>query len=53
MLFWKVDIPSKSQVVIHRNCDLLLRTKISFRRLDRGVAKKKFDLLQVASILAA
>jgi hypothetical protein len=49
----QISIPSKSQVVVHRNRDLLLRTKISFRRLDRGVAEEKFDLLQVAAILAA
>jgi hypothetical protein len=53
MLFGNVSNPSKSEVVIDRNCDVLLRTKISFRRLDRGVTKEKFDLLQVATVLAA
>jgi hypothetical protein len=52
-LVCQIGIPSKSPVVVHRNCDLPMRTKISFRRLDRGVAEEKFDLLQVAAILAA
>jgi hypothetical protein len=41
------------QIVVHCDDNFLLRTQITFRRLDRGVAEEKFDWLQVAAILSA
>jgi len=44
---------SKSQIVVHSDDNLLLRAQVTLRRLNRGVAEEKFDLLQVVAILSA
>jgi hypothetical protein len=41
---------SQSQIVVHSNRDLLLRTEIAFGRLYRGVAEHEFDLLQICGL---
>ena len=43
----------QSQVIVHRDRNVLLRPEIAFSRLDRGVSEKEFDLLQIAAILPA
>ena len=45
--------PSEPQVVVHRDLDILSRTQIALRRLDRGVPQQEFDLLQIAAVLPA
>ena len=44
---------SKSEIVVHRDCDFLLRSQIPLRGLDRRVPEQEFDLLQIATILPA
>jgi hypothetical protein len=43
----------KSQVIVHRDLDILLGAEIALRGLDRGVAEQEFDLLQIPAVLAA
>lgn len=44
---------SQSQIVIHGDDDLLLRSKVALRGLDRRMAQQKLDLLQIAAVLSA
>lgn len=44
---------SKSQIIIHRNSDLLVGAQIFLRSLDRGMPQQELDLLQIAAVLAA
>ena len=43
----------ETQVVVYSDSDLLLRPKIPFRGLDRGVPKQKLDLFEIAASLPA
>jgi hypothetical protein len=43
----------QSKVIVHRDLNIRLRTKIAFRGLDGGVPEQKLDLLQIPAILAA
>src|SRR4051794_23516752 len=43
----------EAQVVIHRHRGLLLRPKVAFSGLDRGVTEQELDLFQIAAVLAA
>ena len=45
--------PSQPKKIVHGDCNLLLRPKISLRGLNRGVAEQELDLLQVPAVLAA
>ncbi len=45
--------PSQSEVVVHCNLNLLLRSQITFGGLDRGLAEQEFDLLQISAVLSA
>ena len=40
------SLNSQAKVVIHRDCDLLLRAEVAFCRLDRRMAKQKLKLLR-------
>ena len=50
---YRVRTTSEPQGVVHCDGDLLLRTQITLRRLDRAVPKQELDLLQVAARLSA
>jgi hypothetical protein len=43
----------ESQVIVHRDLDILFRAQIAFRGLDGGVPQQEFDLLQITAVLAA
>ena len=43
----------QSQVVVHRDLDILLRPEIAFGRLDRGMAEEEFDLLEIPAAFPA
>jgi hypothetical protein len=43
----------QTQVIVHRDLDILFRSQIAFRGLDRGVAEQEFDLLQIPAVLPA
>ncbi len=43
----------QSQVVVHRDLDILLGAQIAFGGLDRGVPEQEFDLLQIPAVLPA
>jgi len=43
----------QSQVIVHRDLDILLGAQIPLGRLDRRVPEQEFDLLQIAATLAA
>jgi hypothetical protein len=43
----------QSQVIVHRDLDILLRPEIAFGGLDRRVAEQEFDLLQIPAVLPA
>ena len=43
----------QSQVVVHRDGDLLLGAEIALGGLDRGMSEQELDLFEVASGLAA
>ncbi len=44
---------SQSQIVIYGNGDLLLRSQVPLRRLNRRMPQQKLDLFQIAAVLAA
>ena len=44
--------PSQPKKIVHGDCNLLLRPKISLRGLNRGVAEQELDLLEVPAVLA-
>jgi hypothetical protein len=44
---------SQSQIVVYGYGNILLRSKIAFRGLDRKMTEQEFDLLQIAAILPA
>jgi hypothetical protein len=48
----RLSCTSQPQIIVDRNCQVLLRTKISFRRLNGAMPKQKLDLFQVAAVLA-
>jgi len=41
----------ESQVIVHRDLDILFRAQIAFRGLDGGVPQQELYLLQVAAVL--
>jgi hypothetical protein len=43
----------ESQVIVHRDLDILFRAKIAFGGLDGGVPEQELDLLEIAAALAA
>jgi hypothetical protein len=43
---------SQPQVVVNGDGNLLLRAKLAFGSLDRGVAEQEFDLFEVSAVLA-
>ncbi len=43
----------QSQIIIHRDLDVLLGAEIALGGLDRGVAEQELDLLQVPAVLPA
>src|SRR6266851_1895953 len=45
--------PLQSQVIVHRDLNVLLRTQIALRGLDRAVSQEELDLLQIPAVLAA
>ena len=42
-----------SQVIVHRDLNVLLRTQIALSGLDRRVPEEELDLLEVTAILPA
>ena len=44
---------SQSQIVIHRDLNILFRAQIALRSLDRAVPQQELDLFEVAAVLAA
>jgi hypothetical protein len=54
MIFHGADrTASESQIVIHRDCDLLLRFQVPLRGLYRRVPEQQFNLLKVGTVLTA
>ena len=45
--------PLQSQVVVHRDLDILLGAQIALRGLDRRMPQQKLDLLEVSALFAA
>jgi hypothetical protein len=45
--------PLQSQVIVHRDLNVLLGAQITLGSLDRGMAEEEFDLLQITTALAA
>jgi hypothetical protein len=43
--------PSQPKKIVHGDCNLLLRPKISLRGLNRGVPEQKLDLLEIPAVL--
>ena len=43
----------QSQVVVHRDLNILLRPQIAFGRLDGGVPQQELDLLEIPAVLPA
>lgn len=43
---------SQPRVVVNGDGNLLLRAKLAFGSLDRGVAEQEFDLFEVSAVLA-
>lgn len=43
----------KSQPIVHRHCDVLLRTQIPLRRLDGAMAEQELDLFKVPAGFSA
>ena len=43
----------QSQVIVHRDLDVLLRPQIAFGGLDRRVPEQELDLLQIPAVLTA
>ena len=43
----------QSQIVIHRDRDVLLGTEVPFRRLDGAVPQQELDLLEITASFAA
>jgi hypothetical protein len=43
----------QSQVVVHRDLDLLLGAEVAFGGLDGGVAEQELDLFDISAVLAA
>ena len=43
--------PLQSQVVVHRDLDILLGAQITLSRLDRGMAEEELDLLEIPAVL--
>jgi hypothetical protein len=41
-----------AKIIINRDSQILLRTKISFRRLNGAMPKQKLDLFQISAVLA-
>ena len=52
-LLSKVRGTLQTNLLVHRDRDLLFRTEIPFRRLDGGVPEQELDLFEVTSSLAA
>ena len=44
---------SQSQVIVHRDLDILFGAKITLGGLDRRVPQQEFDLLEISSTLPA
>jgi hypothetical protein len=47
------DASLQSEVIVHRDLNVLLRPEIAFGGLDRRVAEQEFDLLQIPAVLPA